>query len=259
MNNAGAQMSKISLNADNLLNPQTNKEPLRLEDLENRIINADCMDILKQLPDKCVDLVLTDPPYGIGCDGGNYGLGVKPKDFKKKNWDNEIPNKDVFDEIKRVSKNQIIFGGNYFTDYLKSTKSWIFWDKKGDLRVQNNFSDGELIWTSFNNVTKKITYIQQGFLNQNKGENLDRIHPTQKPVDLIGQILRDYSNENDLILDCFSGSGTTAIACHRLNRRFICIEKDKEYWEASCKRLEDERKQYHYSEAINDRMGCDIQ
>jgi site-specific DNA-methyltransferase (adenine-specific) len=191
-----------------------------------------------------VDLVLTAPPYGIGCCGGNYGLGVKPKDFKKKNWDNEIPNKDVFDEIKRVSKNQIIFGGNYFTDNLKPTKSWIFWDKKGDLRVQNNFSDGELAWTSFDKPLKIYHYLWSGMLQQNMKEKEKRIHPTQKPVDLFGQILRDYSKENDLVLDCFSGSGTTAIACHRINRRFICIEKDKEYWEASVKRLEDEQRQY---------------
>lgn len=217
---------------------------INVEDITNKIICADCMDILKQLPDKCIDLVLTDPPYGINCDGGGYGLGVKPKVLDKKNWDIGKPSRDCFDEIMRVSKNQIIFGGNYFTDYLKPTKSWLIWDKIGNYKSSKNyFSECELIWTSFNNVTKKITFIQRGFINSDKEENKTRFHPTQKPVDLFGQILRDYSNENDIVLDCFSGSGTTAIACHRLKRRFICIEKDKDYYEASLKRLDDERKQ----------------
>lgn len=216
---------------------------MEIKDLENKIINADCLEILKQLPDKCIDLVLTDPPYGINCDGGGYGLGVKPKNLNKKNWDNGIPTKEMFEEIFRVSKNQIIFGGNYFTEYLRPTKAWIFWDKIGGYKLQNNFSEGELIWTSFNKVTRKMTFVQQGFINDDKEENKFRFHPTQKPVGLFCKILNDYSNENDLILDCFSGSGTTAIACHKLKRRFICIEKDKDYYEASVKRLEEEQRQ----------------
>lgn len=209
----------------------------------NKIINADCIDILKQLPDKCVDLVLTDPPYGINCDGGDYGLGVSPKKLQKKEWDNGIPQKHIFDEIFRVSRNQIIFGGNYFTEYLKPTKAWIFWDKIGGYKLQNNFSEGELIWTSLKSVTKKITFIQQGFINDDKQENKYRFHPTQKPLKLFEWILRDYSKENDLILDCFSGSGTTAVACHNLNRRFICIEKDEDYYKASVERLENAKAQ----------------
>ena len=209
-----------------------------MEKYINQIINADCIAILKELPDKSIDLVLTDPPYGINCEGGGYGLGVAPKVLNKKNWDSKIPSKIVFDEIFRISKNQIIFGGNYFTEYLKATKSWIFWDKIGSYKLKNNFSEGELIWTSFKNVTKKITFVQQGFINDDKEENKFRFHPTQKPLRLFEMILNDYSNENDLILDCFSGSGTTAVACHNLKRRFICIEKDYDYWKASVERLE---------------------
>ena len=214
-----------------------------IESITNTIINDDCMNILKQLPDKCIDLVLTDPPYGIKCDGGDYGLGVAPKKLQKKQWDNGIPQKEVFDEIFRVSKNQIIFGGNYFTEYLKPTKGWIFWDKIGSYKLENNFSEGELIWTSFKNVTKKITFVQQGFINDDKEENKFRFHPTQKPLKLFEMILRDYSNENDLVLDCFSGSGTTAVACHNLKRRFICIEKDYDYWKASVERLKNAQAQ----------------
>lgn len=214
-----------------------------MEQYINKIIHADCMDILKQLPDKCIDLVLTDPPYGINCDGGDYGLGVKPKKLDKKQWDNGIPSKGIFNEIFRVSKNQIIFGGNYFTEYLKLTKGWIFWDKIGGYKLENNFSEGELIWTSYKKVTKKLTFVQQGFINDDKEENKGRFHPTQKPLKLFEMILRDYSNENDLILDCFSGSGTTAVACHNLKRRFICIEKDEDYYKASVERLQNAQAQ----------------
>lgn len=211
-----------------------------IKDIENKIINADCLDILKQLPDKCVDLVLTDPPYGIKCDGGGYGFGVCPTKYEKKNWDNEIPPKEIFDEIFRISKNQIICGGNYFTAYLQPTKGWRIWDKIGELKCENNFSECELLWTSFKTQTKKYLVIQQGFIRQDKSE---RIHPTQKPVALFEKCLQEFSNEGDLVLDCFSGSGTTALACHNLKRRFICIEKDKDYFEASQKRLEDHQRQ----------------
>lgn len=211
-----------------------------LEEHINTIINADCLDILKQLPDKCIDLVLTDPPYGIKCDGGSYGLGVSPTHYEKKDWDKEIPSKEIFDEMMRVSKNQIICGGNYFTAYLAPTKGWRIWDKMGELKCENNFSECEMLWTSYKTQTKKYTVIQQGFIRKDKSE---RLHPTQKPIQLFEKCLNEFTNENDLILDCFSGSGTTAIACHNLKRRFICIEKDKDYYEASCKRLEEHKKQ----------------
>lgn len=213
---------------------------INIEDVKNTIINADCLDILKQLPDKCVDLILTDPPYGINCDGGSYGLGVNPIKYEKKDWDKEISSLEIFEQIFRVSKNQIICGGNYFTKYLKPTKAWIIWDKIGNLKCENNFSECEMLWSSFKHQTKKYQIIQQGFIRADKSE---RIHPTQKPLQLFEMILRDYSKEGNLILDCFSGSGTTAIACHKLKRNFICIEKDPDYWKASVKRLEDEQRQ----------------
>ena len=224
---------------------------MKLDDLINKITCADCMDILKQLPDKCIDLVLTDPPYGIGYDkqafknsGTKYGNAVAQKRiYKQTDWDNKTPEKEVFDEIIRVSKNQIIFGGNYFANMLSNSKCWICWNKKGDGRYSNEFADGELAWTSFDKPLKIYNFLWNGMIQQNMKNKEQRFHPTQKPTDLFGQILRDFSKENDLVLDCFSGSGTTAIACHRLKRRFICIEKDKDYWEASVKRLEDEQRQ----------------
>ena len=215
-----------------------------INDLIGKITCADCMDILKQLPDKCVDLVLTDPPYGIKYARGKNAFGSNVDENTPKasdvSWD-DVPMADVFNEILRISKKVIIFGGNYFTDKLPVSKCWIVWDKVGENNFKNPFADVELAWTNDTKVCKKYICIQQGFVNEDK--NQPRIHPTQKPLKLFEMILNDFSNNNDLILDCFSGSGTTAIACHRLKRRFICIEKDPEYWKASCKRLEDEQRQ----------------
>ena len=202
-----------------------------MENLINKIINADCLDILKQLPDKCIDLVLTDPPYGID---------VSKSVYKNADWDKSIPKKEIFEEIFRVSKNQIIFGGNYFVEYLHNSNCWIVWDK---LNGTNDFADCELAWTSFNSAVRKYEFLWNGMLQQNMKNKEKRIHPTQKPADLFGMILRDYSKENDLILDPFSGSGTTAIASHNLKRRFICIEKDFDYWKASVKRLKEHQRQ----------------
>ena len=212
---------------------------INIDDITNTIINDDCMNILKKLPDKCVDLVLTDPPYGIGIDGQKGCECKNPKHnrkkYQKKEWDNSIPDKIIFDEMKRVSKNMIVFGANYFNEYLEQGhKGWIVWDKGQDGLTM---SDCEIAYSSFNCPTR--------IFRMNRVELLKdgTIHPTQKPLRLFQRCIADYSNENDLVLDCFSGSGTTAIACHRLKRRFICIEKDKEYWQASVKRLEEEQRQ----------------
>ena len=212
-----------------------------LDDLIGKITCADCLDILRQLPDKCVDLVLTDPPYGIKADKGSNGFGNSANRKYKGGWDSQTPEQIIFDEMLRVSKKAIIFGGNYFTDKLPVSKCWIVWDKVGENKFDNPFADVELAWTNDSKVCKKITCIQQGFINEDKSQ--PRIHPTQKPLKLFETILSDYSNANDLILDCFSGSGTTAIACHNLKRRFVCIERDKEYWKASCERLEQAQRQ----------------
>lgn len=222
---------------------------MTVEEITNTIINADCLEILRQLPDKCIDLVLTDPPYGIGVnkktvifDGTIHGkgFGAKRSFFAKKDWDDAIPSKEIFDEIFRVSKNQIIWGGNYFTEYLNNKSCWIVWDKENGT---NDFADCELAYTSFNSAVRKYTYRWNGCLQGNMKEKEIRIHPTQKPLPLFQWCLQNYSNENDLVLDPFSGSGTTAVACHNLNRRFICIEKDPEYYAASVKRLEEAQRQ----------------
>lgn len=155
-----------------------------MEQYINKIINADCLDILKQLPDKCVDLVLTDPPYGIDY-GGQLIKGEEYKtqtnkhgwrNFGNGDWDKERPSAEIFREMLRVSKNQIIWGGNYFADLLPASQGWFVWNK-----MQRNFSlaDGELAWTSFDKALRIFDY-SRGQANQD-----EKIHPTQKPLKLI--------------------------------------------------------------------------
>jgi len=201
-----------------------------VEEYINKIINADCMDILKKLPDKSIDLILTDPPYGMNekFKGGNSGK-MNFNEVVDKGWD-VAPSKEVFDEIFRVSKNQIIWGGNYFE--LPPHRCFIVWDKL--MPKDFSLAMAEEAWCSFD---------RRSVIYRMPTEKANRIHPTQKPVELFMNCLADFSKEEDLIFDPFSGSGTTAKACHRLKRRFICIEKDPEYWAASVKRLEEEQKQ----------------
>jgi len=196
----------------------------------NKIHNADCLEFMKQLPDKSIDLVLTDPPYGIDTKfKGGKSAKMNFNSICDKGWDKK-PIDLYFNEIFRISKNQIIRGGNYFN--FPTSRCFIVWDKQ----ISENFSLAmcELAWTSFDKNAK---------IYKCNSEKLQRIHPTQKPIKLIKWCLSNYSNKNDLVLDCFSGSGTTAIACSELKRNFICIEKDKQYYEASCQRLENYNKQ----------------
>ena len=215
---------------------------INLEELKNKITFADCYDIMRQLPDKCIDLVFTDPPYGKNCDGGSYVFGKTPKTLDKKKWDEKIPDKKVFDEIFRVSKNQIFFGGNYFTQYLPATNAWIVWDKVSDFNFKNDFSQCELLWTSYSFAMQKITFVQQGFINSDPLENKYRFHPTQKPLKFAEMVLLRLLQTKRLeggalIADFYSGSGTIAAACHNLALPFIATENDPDYYKKSIERL----------------------
>lgn len=208
----------------------------------NKVLCGDSLEIMRQLPDKCVDLVLTDPPYGIGESGkSNHSRSciAKSKEYADFGWDNKIPKKEYFDEIKRISKNAIIFGGNYFVKYLDNSPCWIVWDKDNGM---TDFADCELAWTNFKTATRKIKWKWQGMLQENMREKEERHHPTQKPVPLFEWILRNYSQEGMTILDCFSGSGTTALACIRTKRNYICIEKEQTYCDITEKRIKEELK-----------------
>ena len=197
---------------------------------------GDCLELMKDIPDGSVDLVLTDPPYRKKADKGTNGFGAAKNRRYGGGWDSKRPSKDVFDEMLRIGKNVIIFGGNYFADILPPSNHWIFWDKKGDIAFQNPFADGELIYTTFKKPIKRIVFKQQGFITDSKDK---RYHPTQKPSELVEMLIKEYSKEGDTILDCFMGSGTTGVACVNTNRNFIGIELDEGYFNIAKKRIEE--------------------
>lgn len=207
---------------------------------ENKIINDDCLNILKQLPDKCIDLVLTDPPYGIGRFGNRVEISNRIDCTAKINkWDKK-PSQELFNEIFRVSKNQIIFGANNFT--LPESEYFLVWNK---MQTVDNFASAELAYTNMKIPAKVFNYSIQQVMQDRKKQG-GKSHPTEKPVKLMEWciLLADkFIDKNGIILDCFSGSGTTAVACHNLKRRFICVEKDYDYWKASCERLEEVQSQ----------------
>ena len=208
-----------------------------MENIEKcELWQGDCLEMLKQMPKNNVDLILTDPPYGKKADKGTNGFGTAKNRRYNGSWDSRRPTKEVFDEMLRVGKNVIIFGGNYFCDILPPSNHWIFWDKKGDIAFQNPFADGELIYTTFKKPIKRIVFKQQGFITDSKDK---RYHPTQKPSELVEMLIKEYSAEGDTILDCFMGSGTTGIACINTNRRFIGIELDEGYFNIAKKRIDE--------------------
>lgn len=196
---------------------------------------GDCLEIMKTMPSKSVDLILTDPPYGKKADKGTNGFGSAKNRRYNGGWDRKRPSKEVFDEMLRVGKNVIIFGANYFADILPPSNHWIFLDKKGDIAFQNPFADGELIYTTFKKPIKRIVFKQQGFITDSKDK---RCHPTQKPSELVEILINEYSKEGDTILDCFMGSGTTGVSCLRTGRNFIGIELDEGYFQIAKERIE---------------------
>jgi len=206
--------------------------------LVDTIIRGDSLEVMRKMKDKSIDLAFTDPPYGKKADKGTNGFGQAKNRKYKDDWDSFTPGLEYFTEILRVSKKAIIFGGNYFTPFLPVSNCWLVWDKKGDVPFNNPFADCELIWTNFNKPIKKYTFKQQGFIKDTKDI---RVHPTQKPTELIEMILRDFSNEGDIILDPFLGSGTTAVACVRLDRHCVGVELSEEHYNTSCERVEQER------------------
>ena len=201
------------------------------------IYNKDCLEAMKLMQDNQFDLAIVDPPYGIGASEMTMGSGKNKKYKKGKKWDNETPTNEYFLELQRVSKNQIIWGGNYFADKLKPSKCYIFWDKgiNGDC----DFADGELAWCSFNKVLRIAPIRYKGFLGADK----IRIHPTQKPVKLYEWLLMNYAKEGDKILDTHLGSGSIAIACHNLGYDLEGYELDKEYYDNALKRIKEHQSQ----------------
>jgi len=199
-----------------------------------KITNEDNMGLMARYEDNYFDLAIVDPPYGIDRGGQEETLTKNPKhkrkSHKKKDWDNATPTKEYFDELFRVSKNQIIWGANYFVEFLnKGTMGWIFWYKGQEGLTM---SDGEIAFSSFQKATRQIN-INRGFIARNGGS----IHPTQKPVKLYEWLLMNYAKEGDKILDTHLGSGSIALACHNLKFDLTACELDKDYYEAAIKRL----------------------
>jgi site-specific DNA-methyltransferase (adenine-specific) len=213
--------------------------------------NIDCIEYMATLDDNAFDLAIVDPPYGINFDGNTTvkGKGGKANTFSnkqhhdKKGWDNERPTEEYFAELLRVSKNQIVWGGNYFADLLPPKKGWIFWDKKITNANNMNFSDGELAWTSFDCILRRFTYDWIGFGYLNNKQREKKIHPTQKPIQLYKWLLKNYAQEGDKILDTNLGSGSIAIACHNLKFDLVGCEIDKEYYNNALKRYNEHKKQ----------------
>jgi site-specific DNA-methyltransferase (adenine-specific) len=201
--------------------------------------NQDCMEAMKEMPDKAFELAIVDPPYGIGeSNAGFESRGcsspkwkrARPTIYAKKDWDTEPPPPKYFIELFRVSKNQIIWGGNYFVKHLQPSMGWIFWDK----RTSGDYSDGELAYTSFERALKMFAFTWAGF---RKGEPCTRIHPTQKPVALYEWLLKNYAKKGDKILDTHGGSCSLAIACDIMGFDVDIYEIDEDYFNAAVDRL----------------------
>lgn len=197
----------------------------------------DCLEFMKGIPDNYFDLIITDPPYGINiCSNGNVGGGclAKVKDYGIQEWDKTIPSKEIFQEMFRVSKNQIIFGGNYMTEHLRPSSCWIVWDKDNS----GNFADCELAWTSFNTAVRKFKHRWNGMLQEKMNWKETRVHPTQKPVPLGRWLLEKYAKEGDIIFDPFAGSGSFLLACKHKGFSFVGCELDEKYVSIANERLE---------------------
>jgi|688.fasta_scaffold566301_1 site-specific DNA-methyltransferase (adenine-specific) len=205
---------------------------------------CDNMELMAQYPDKHFELAIVDPPYGIGEDGcknHSRGKATKATKYTPKNWDKQPPNQEYFNELFRVSKNQIIWGANYMIDKIqKPSMGWIFWDKGMEFQ---DFSDGELAYTSFEKALKKYRFVWNGMLQGDMKNKETRIHPTQKPTQLYKWLLHNYAKQGDKILDTHLGSMSIAIACHDYGYHLTGCELDHDYFADGIKRVNSHIKQ----------------
>ena len=201
------------------------------------ITNEDNMELMARYEDNYFDLAIVDPPYGIGANKEKEHNGWKS--YGVKEWDNDIPTREYFSELFRVSKNQIVWGGNYMTEFLPPKMCWLMWDKG-----QRDFSlaDGELAWTSFDKALR-IFNMSRATAMQDAKKNGSKIHATQKPVKLYEWLLMNYAKEGDKILDTHLGSGSIALACHNLGYDLTACELDKDYYDAAIKRIDQHKAQ----------------
>ena len=210
-----------------------------------KLYNGDCTEVMNTFKDKQFSLAICDPPYGIGEDGSKNHTRCKiatSKNYKGYNGsDKEPPPKEFFDELIRVSKNQIIWGANHFISRIPFDSScWVVWDKDNGL---TDFADCELAWTSFNSAVRKFKWRWQGMLQQDMKNKQERIHPNEKPTQLYKWLLQNYAKEGDTILDTHFGSLSIGIACHDLKFDLTAIELDEDYYEQAKKRLINHQRQ----------------
>lgn len=204
-----------------------------------QITNEDNMALMARYPDNYFDLAIVDPPYGIGessNDNKSRSKLGKSKDYGNKDWDNSAPNIEYFIELKRVSKNQIIWGANHFIENIPNSNSscWIVWDK---MNGENDFADCELAYASFKTAVRKFDFRWHGMLQGDMANKETRIHPTQKPIALYKWLLQKYAKQGDKILDTHLGSGSIAIACHDFGFELTACELDADYYKASIERI----------------------
>ena len=207
------------------------------DDYINKIICGDCLEVMKGIPDGAVDLVLTDPPYGIDIASVGYvgrSNSAKCREYERSDWDKSPMSQEQFNEICRVGVNQIVFGGNYFN--VPPSRCWLVWDKDNT----GNFADCELAWSSMNTSVRRYRYRWNGMLQEKMGNKKEvRVHPTQKPLPVMQWAISQAPDDCDIILDPFCGSGTTCVAAKQLGRKYIGIEINPDY----CKIAEDRLRQ----------------
>ena len=205
------------------------------------VTHEDCMALMARYPDKYFDLAVVDPPYGIGEDGaknhtrGKMAVSKNYKPFSGN--DLQAPQKSYFQELKRISKNQIIWGANHFISRIPYDSScWLIWDK---VNGETDFADCELAWTSFTSAARKFRFRWQGMLQQDMKNKENRIHPTQKPVALYDWIFKNYAKEGDKILDTHLGSGSSRVSAWKAGLDFTACELDADYFAAQEKRFKE--------------------
>lgn len=215
------------------------------ENFQSVFLNCDCMDALRRMPDDSIELAIVDPVYGDVTQGGymkNYDSTKKlarPTQYHLALWNQKKTEKDYFDEVRRVSVNQIIWGGNYFSSMLPDSQCWIVWDKQRT----GGFADFEIAWTSFNRASRMFRFMWNGMIQQDMKNKEFRIHPTQKPVALYEWLLENFAKDGDKILDTHAGSASSLVACHHTGHKFLGFEIDEEYYKKAKARLDAEMAQ----------------
>lgn len=205
--------------------------------------NVDCMGFMANVPDKFYKLAIVDPPYGIDKDGhreNNRSKLAKSKKYHKALWDQSMPTCEYFRELERISYNQIIWGGNHLAHLIcRKSPCWLVWDKDNT----GNFADCELAYTSFDTAVRKFKWTWNGMLQQNMKNKQERIHPTEKPIELYRWLLQNYAKPGDNILDTHGGSMSIAIACDMEGYDLDICEIDREYFDAGIKRFQEYKRQ----------------